>query len=98
MSDLSAFSLGGATTVLSPTTNSNGDAIAPVNGRIRVYNAGGSLAFLRTGIGAQTAVTTDIPIPPGVVEVFSVPANHTHAAAICASGSATLYITAGKGQ
>jgi hypothetical protein len=98
MSDLSAFSLGGATTVLSPTTNSNGDAIAPVNGRIRVYNAGGSLAFLRTGIGAQTAETTDTPIPPGVVEVFSVPANHTHAAAICASGSATIYITAGKGQ
>lgn len=97
MSDQSAFSLGGATTVLSVTSSSSGDTIAPKYGRIRVHNSGASIAFLRTGIGAQTAVTTDVPIPPGVVEVFSVPANHTHAAAITSSGTATLYITVGSG-
>lgn len=98
MSDQSAFRLGGATTVLSVTSSSSGDTIAPKYGRIRVYNGGASVAFLRTGIGAQTALTTDVPIPPGVVEVFSVPANHTHAAAITSSGTATLYITVGSGM
>jgi hypothetical protein len=34
---------------------------------------------------------------PGSIEVFSVPLNATHVAAITASGTATLYVTPGSG-
>lgn len=64
---------------------------------IRVYNAGTATVFVRWGTGAQTATTADMPVVPGVVELFSkAPADDTFAG-ITASSTATVYITCGEG-
>lgn len=94
---MTPFTLGGATTTISATVASAGGTFDASTGRIRVINAGPNTAFLRCGIGAQTAVATDVPILAGAIEVFSVPSNLTHAAAISPGGTATVYITSGTG-
>lgn len=92
------FTLGGATTTLTPTTSSDVDTFTPSYGRIRVYNAGPNIAFLSSGIGTFTAAVTGCPLAAGAIETFSVPANHTYVGAICATGSATVYVTVGAGS
>jgi hypothetical protein len=88
----------GKTVKISATTSNAQGTIQVAYGQIRVYNAGPSIAFFRTGVGAQTAVAaSDMPLIPGAVESFTVPAGHTGAAAICESGSATIYVTSGYG-
>lgn len=65
---------------------------------IRVVNTGDELAFVRFGDETVSAdETTGMPIPAGVVEVFQMDTNHTHAAGITASGTTTLYFTRGRG-
>lgn len=64
---------------------------------IRVYNAGTQLAFGRWGTGAQTATTSDMPLVPGVVELFSKSWADDTFAAITSSSTATIYITCGEG-
>lgn len=98
----SPFTPTGATVTLSPTSSSNGAAVSGLpsganSGVLRVVNAGPNVAFFRWSNASATAVTTDMPILPGAVEVFSV-GNCTHVAAICATGSATVYVTPGNGQ
>jgi PKD repeat protein len=61
-------------------------------------NAGPSTVFVRWGTGAQTALTTDMPILAGSVEVFTTSPLVDTIAAITASSTATLYITCGEGQ
>lgn len=64
----------------------------------RVVNLGSSTAFIRFTTGASTAVTTDMPIPTGAVEVFNKGGADT-VSAVCASGTtATLYFTTGEGS
>ncbi len=63
---------------------------------IRVYNAGTATVFCRWGNGAQTATTSDMPLIPGVVEVFSKADQDNTFAGITASSTATVYITCGK--
>jgi hypothetical protein len=94
---MKAFQLGGATVTLTPTTSNDSDDITPTGGVIRVYNAGPSTAFFKTDIGSATATTSDVPLAAGTVESFTIPANHNKAAAICSSGSATVYVTVGSG-
>ena len=81
----------------SPTNTTNA---GPVGGNtvLRIANTGTGLAFVRWGVGAQTAVTTDMPILPGTVEVFGMGLTANNVAAITATGSTTLYITCGDGQ
>lgn len=67
------------------------------HGVIRVYNAGTQLAFARWGTGAQTATTADMPLVPGVVEVFGKAWADDTFAAITSSSTATIYITCGEG-
>lgn len=64
---------------------------------MRVYNAGTQIVFCRWGTGAQTAVVTDMPLIPGVVEVFSKAPGDNIFAGITASSTATVYITCGEG-
>lgn len=70
----------------------------PSGGRsiIRVYNAGPGVAFCRWGTGAQTAVLGDMPVFPGVVELFSKAGSDDTFAAITAT-TATIYTTCGEG-
>ena len=65
---------------------------------IRVYNAGLVTVFCRWGAGAQTATTSDMPVVPGVVEVFSKAPGDDTFAGITASGTATVYTTCGEGE
>lgn len=64
---------------------------------MRIANTGSVVAFVRWGIGAQTALTTDLPVLPGTVELFTKPLDVNTVAAITASGTTTLYITCGEG-
>jgi hypothetical protein len=97
MSDISPFRIGGSTVAVSCTTTSADETISGHKGQIVVYNAGTVAVFMRTGIGAQTAVTTDYPVAPGSTQTLSIPTNHNTVGAITGSGTATLYVTPGEG-
>lgn len=89
----------GATKTLTVTSTSSSDTFAGVHQTMRVYNAGPNKAFLRWGVGAQTALTTDMPVGPTNTETFSLPPQAATVAAICATGeTATVYCTPGEGQ
>lgn len=67
----------------------------------RFVNAGAVTVFLGVGASASdaqtaAAVATGLPILPGAVEILRFEAN-SFFSAITASGSATLYVTAGEG-
>lgn len=68
------------------------------HGVMRVYNVGTQVAFCRWGTGAQTATTSDMPLIPGVVEVFSKAYADDTFAAITSSSTAAVYITCGEGE
>ncbi len=59
--------------------------------------SGGNIAFIKFGDSTVTALTTDTPILPGAIMVFSITAEATHVAAI-GSATTTLYFTSGHGQ
>ncbi len=63
---------------------------------VRVFNAASVTVFVKFGTSAVTAATTDLPIPPGGVEIFAAGAA-TYIAGITASGTGTLYATPGFG-
>ena len=68
---------------------------------LRLYNSGASTVFWAVGPAGVQAALTDIPLPPGAIEVVTL-ANAgaqpiTHIAAITAAGAATLYATTGQG-
>lgn len=65
---------------------------------MRIVNAGPSTVFIRFGVGAQTAVTGDMPMLSGTVEVFSKAGDVDTIAAITAASTSTIYITCGEGQ
>jgi len=56
-----------------------------------------AVAFLKFGTSAVTAAVTDTPILPGTVQVFTIPIDVTHVAAIGTTAT-TLYFTVGEGQ
>jgi hypothetical protein len=64
---------------------------------IRLYNGTTAVVFVRWGTSAQTAVATDMAIAPGATEAFT-KNNAARLAAICPSGTGTLYITTGMGE
>lgn len=88
------------TKTLSATTTSSSASFTAATGvlvtQMRVYNAGTDLVFIRWGVGAQTAVATDTPIPSGAIEVFNKGLADT-VAVIASTGTATVYVTAGEG-
>lgn len=96
------FSANAGGTVQIPVTTSSASVTlnaSQINFNVfRIYNSGSAVAFIRVSIGASTAVgTTDIPIPPGVIEIFSKGFSDT-ISAITLSGTTILYITVGEGQ
>lgn len=98
------FSPVGATVNLAATTTTGNVALTAIHETgigsksVRLYNAGAVAVFVAFGTSAIAAVlATSIPIPPGGVEVFEVSPAVTHVAGITASGTATIYATAGRG-
>lgn len=99
--DINIFSPIGNTVNVAATTSTGSVALTSAgtigDATVRVYNAGTVEAFVNFGASGVTAVaTTSIPIAPGGTFAFSKGGN-THAAAITASGSATVYFTTGRG-
>lgn len=76
-------------------TPSGSNSVADTD--IYIYNAGTALAFCRWGLGAQTALVTDTPIPSGTVQVFSKIGADT-LACITAASTATVRAVTGSGR
>lgn len=91
------FEPNASTSLAVSTTSAEVTTLTATDNIVRLYNATSVTVFVRWGTTAQTAVTTDMAIAPGTVEVFS-KNNATRLAAITASGSGTLYITTGIGE
>lgn len=99
MSSLPAFTPGGATATLAVTTASANVALNRSGAnQLLVLNLGDAEAFVDFGDSAKTAATTDTPVPAGGWIMLSIPPDATHAAAITASGTATLRLTPGDGE
>lgn len=101
MSATDIFTPTGSTVSISATQTTGSvsltDPVAGNSPNVRIWNSGASTAFIRWGVGAQTAVTTDLPLGSGQVENFFKGQADTFAA-ICASGqTATVYFTPGTG-
>lgn len=92
----------GASVTLSATTTSAGAALPSPNGSLvgatlLITNAGTETAFVRMGVGAQTALTSDLPIR--AASSLMVPRGQaTHVAAIVGTTSATVFVTVGNAQ
>ena len=103
----SFFPINGATKSLAASSSSGSvpfDATSLPSGefQVRVYNSGTDAAAIRFDVSGQTITFAgNVPIPGGAVEVITVtnPQNApiTHAYAITASGTPTLYFTPGHG-
>jgi hypothetical protein len=99
----------GATQIINATTTSSSVTFSTTtdlrNSELMIYNAGTGLAFCRWGQGAQTAVTTDVPIPSGTVQIFTKFRSETGGvgtnqavACITGVGTATVYAVTGFGR
>jgi hypothetical protein len=93
-----AFAPGGATVSLAAATASARVQIQTGSSspNVRVYNSGTVAVFVQCGDVTVVATTAaGMPIAPGTVEVVACP--QPYIAGIVATGTATLYATAGSG-
>ena len=67
---------------------------------IRIFNNGTATVWIAFGGSGVEAALTDIPIGPGMAEVYTLPGNEgatTHWAAIAAGATGKIYATVGYG-
>jgi hypothetical protein len=97
MPALAPFSPGGTVTLVSGGASTNVALPATAGDNLMITSpAGGAVAFFKTGNSTVVAsVASDTPILPDTAQMFTIPPDHTHVAAI---GVATLYFTVGDGQ
>lgn len=93
-----------ATASISVTTSTAASALKKAGGgafQLRILNDGSATAFIAFGASGVEAAVTDYPVPAGAIEVITIQNPDkdpvTHAAAITASGTATVYLTTGDG-
>jgi len=91
----------GATKSLSVTTTTSNVAIhsAVVQGSkdVLIQNAGTEVVFVNFGLAGVAATTADLPILGGQGFIVN-QGGYTHAAAITATGTATVYFCTGHGS
>lgn len=96
----------GAGQAISATTTSASATLTTQdlqNSELRIFNSGAVPAFCRWGIGAQTALATDLALAPGATGIFTkgvvqAGQGQTQAVAcITSSGTATVYVITGIG-
>lgn len=92
---LDTVSLSATTTTGSVELNLRSGSIA--GAVVRVYNDGPDTVFVQFGGSSVAATTSNMPVPSGAIETFSIGPKITHMAGITASGTATVYVTAGEG-
>jgi hypothetical protein len=92
------FALGPQGVTLAPTTSVSTSPMATTSGnQVLVKNEGATTAFVATGPSTVAATVNDMAILPGSVECFTIPAGHTHASAIRASGTGNVYVYRSSG-
>ena len=101
MARIDCFEPVGATVNLAVTSTSGRVArtlIGEPATQVRLVNAGTVTVFVAFGGSAIDAtVAAGIPLLPGTAEVFTLTTEQTNIAGITASGTATIYATAGRG-
>lgn len=85
-----------ATLAIAGSVASASGTLPQQGGQARIYNAAAAVAYVRFTVGGSTAVATDVPIPPGAVEVFGVGYADT-VSVLLASGTGNVYVTSGEG-
>jgi hypothetical protein len=76
------------TTLSATSTSSNGVmANAVSEGQVRVFNTCSAIAFVKFGNSSGlTASTSDIPLAPNSIEIFSVSTSYSYASVVLAAG------------
>jgi hypothetical protein len=88
-----------ATRTIAATTTPLRATLPGVARHARVMNGAASIAFIRFGVNDMDAsVATSMPLGPGAVEVFRVPATAGYVSVVLASGSGPVYVTPGEGS
>lgn len=62
---------------------------------LRISNPGANSAYIKTGVGAQTATTSDLHVNNNDETFLRIPVEHTHAA-IFIVNAGTLYVIRGE--
>lgn len=96
-----AISAAGPTIAGTATTTNASVAITfdPYSGyKAQCGNTGPDVYMIRGGVGAQTAVTTDLTIFPGTFRDVAFPAGTTHVGVICPTSTAGYVITPITGE
>lgn len=86
-----------STASISVTATSASASVVAGCQQVRMYNSGTKDCYVRWGVGAQTAVTTDMPLKAGTVEYFTKGFADTVAAICGGADTTTLLITSGAG-
>ncbi|MCF3945297.1 hypothetical protein AiwAL_04725 [Acidiphilium sp. AL] len=74
-------------------------ALAGGGSSVLVFNASGAVAFVRFGMAAALSASVgDLPVPPGGRMLVDAGRLVTHAGAVLASGTGTVYFTRGDGS
>jgi hypothetical protein len=71
-------------------------AVEPTHPEVYIFNDGAVTAFVRWGVGAQTATSADYPIPANAVRVLY-KHNADTVAALTASGTSNVRVITGFG-
>jgi hypothetical protein len=88
----------GATVSIAAGTSTANVALTGNGEQLELQNTGAVTVFVNLGASAVTAAVTDYPVLAGQSKLITRnPDSHTHLAAITASGTATLYVTIGRG-
>jgi hypothetical protein len=88
----------GATVSLAVTTTTGNVALTGNGEQLELTNAGTATVFVALGGTSVTAAVTDYPVLTGSSKLITRnPDSHTRIAGITAAGTATLYITVGRG-
>jgi hypothetical protein len=88
----------GATVSVAATTSTGNVALTGNGEQLEVQNTGAVTVFVNLGTSAVTAAVTDYPVLAGQSKLITRnPDGHTYLAAITASGTATVYVTIGRG-
>jgi hypothetical protein len=91
------FKPAGATTVAAATAASSSTAIDAHSMAVRIYNAGAVTIFVSFSTGGETVtVTNGMPIPALGIGVFT-KGSADRVNIICASATASVYLTPGEG-
>lgn len=90
------YTRGFPSVTVSGTTASSQVRLDANSPQIYVYNSGPDLIYIRWGVNNQTAVSTDVPVPVGSIQIFTKDRADT-LAGICPNSTATLVVVNGAG-